>query len=144
MAVGAEVTLCCNCILHLSVILLLCNAHCIQGVIGANMLDFKSRSAHPNCTSVYCVDRVPSITLLSVHTILICTIPKFTLDSPNDCSIRVFVTEFEKTRLPHTHNIKLTISSEMDCWLNTLSYSTVCLAPKSQVWFLWQLFLDPV
>ena len=44
----------------------------------------------------------------------------------------------------HTHNIKLMISPEMDYWLNTLSYSTVCLAPKSPVWFLWQLFLDPV
>ena len=30
----------------------------------------------------------------------------------------------------HTHNIKLTILPEMDCWLKTLSYSTVCLAPK--------------
>jgi len=32
----------------------------------------------------------------------------------------------------------------MDCWLNTLSYSTECLAPKSRVWFLWQLFPGPV
>ena len=44
----------------------------------------------------------------------------------------------------HTHNIKLTFSPEMDYWLNTLSYSTAGLVPKSQVWFLWQLFLDPV
>ena len=44
----------------------------------------------------------------------------------------------------HTHNIKLTISPEMDYWLNTLSYSTAYLVPKSWVWFLWQLFIDPV
>jgi len=44
----------------------------------------------------------------------------------------------------HTHNIKLTISPEMDYSLNTLSYSTAGLAPKSRVWFLWQLFLDPM
>ena len=44
----------------------------------------------------------------------------------------------------HTHNIKLTISPEMNYWLNTLSYSTAGLAPKLRVWFLWQLFLDPV
>ena len=31
----------------------------------------------------------------------------------------------------HTHNIKLTISPEMDYCLNRLSYSTMCLAPKS-------------
>jgi len=28
------------------------------------------------------------------------------------------------------HTIKLTISPQMDCWLNTLSCSTVCLAQK--------------
>jgi len=32
----------------------------------------------------------------------------------------------------HTHNIKLMISPKMDYWLNTLSYSTVCLASKSR------------
>ena len=42
----------------------------------------------------------------------------------------------------HTHNIKLTISPEIDYWLNTLSYSTTYLVPKSWVWFLWQLFID--
>jgi len=40
------------------------------------------------------------------------------------------MTGFEKTRLPHTHNIKLTISPEMNYWLKTLSYSTAGLAPK--------------
>jgi len=44
----------------------------------------------------------------------------------------------------HIHNIKLTISPKIDYWLNRLSYSTVCLAPKSPVCFLWQLFLGPV
>jgi len=44
----------------------------------------------------------------------------------------------------HTHTIKLTFSPEMDYWLNALSYSTAGLAPKPRVWFLWQLFLDPV
>jgi len=40
-------------------------------------------------------------------------------------------TRLEKTRLPTHNSIKLTISPEMDYWLNTLSYSTVCLTPKS-------------
>jgi len=46
----------------------------------------------------------------------------------------------------HTHNMKLTFSLKMDYWLNTLSYSTgtAGLALKPRVWFLWQLFLDPV
>ena len=44
----------------------------------------------------------------------------------------------------HTHNIKLMISPEMNYWLNAPSYSTAGLAPKPRVWFLWQLFLDPV
>ena len=40
--------------------------------------------------------------------------------------------------LASTHKIKLAILPELDCWLNTLSHSTVCLALKSRVWFLWQ------
>jgi len=31
----------------------------------------------------------------------------------------------------HKHNIELTILPEMDCWLNALSYSTVCCASRS-------------
>ena len=65
-------------------------------------------------------------------------------DLTAQCFMNIYVTGFEKTQLPHTHNIKLTISPEMDYWLNTLSYSTAGLAPKPRVWFLWQLFLDPV
>ncbi len=32
----------------------------------------------------------------------------------------------------------------MDCWPNTLSYSTLCFLQDWQVWFLWQLSSDPV
>jgi len=39
-----------------------------------------------------------------------------------------FVTGFEKPGF-HTHNIKLTISPEMNYWLNALSYFTAGLAP---------------
>ena len=53
------------------------------------------------------------------------------------------MTRFEKTRLPHTQYQTYDIP-EMDCWLNPLSYSTECLAPKSRIWFLWQLFPGPV
>ena len=39
----------------------------------------------------------------------------------------------------HTHKIKLTILPKiLNCWLNTLSYSTACLDQKSRVLFLWQ------
>jgi len=44
------------------------------------------------------------------------------------------VAGFEKTSF-HTHNIQLTISPEMDYWLNTLSYSIAGFAPKPRVWF---------
>jgi len=53
------------------------------------------------------------------------------------------VTGLEKPNF-HPHNIKLTISPEMDYWLTTLTHSTPGLAPKPRVWFLLQLFLDPV
>jgi len=43
-----------------------------------------------------------------------------------------YVTGFKKPGF-HIHNIKLMISPEMDYWLNTLAYITVCLAPKPQV-----------
>ena len=43
----------------------------------------------------------------------------------------------------HTHNIKLTVSPEMDYQLNTLSYSTVCLVPKSRVWCFSQILCKP-
>jgi len=34
-------------------------------------------------------------------------------------------------------------STLMDCWLNTLSYPTVCLAQKTRVCFLLHLISDP-
>lgn len=40
---------------------------------------------------------------------------------------KLFGKLLQKTRLPHTHKIKLSILSEMNCWFNTLSYSSVCL-----------------
>ena len=39
------------------------------------------------------------------------------------------------------HKIKLTFLPEMDCWSNTLLYSTLYFL---QVWFLQQLSSDPV
>ena len=50
----------------------------------------------------------------------------------NDILKTIIVTGFEKN-LASMHTIaisKLSISPEMDYWLNALSYSTVCLAPK--------------
>ena len=44
----------------------------------------------------------------------------------------------------HTLKIKLTFLPEMDCWPNTLSYSTLYFLQDWQVWFLWQLSSDPV
>ena len=35
-----------------------------------------------------------------------------------------------------THKIKLTFLPEMDCWSNTLSYSTLHFLQDWQVWFL--------
>ena len=40
------------------------------------------------------------------------------------------VTGFHLTRLPHAHKIKLTFLPEMDCWSNTLSYSTLYFDPS--------------
>ena len=45
----------------------------------------------------------------------------------------------------HTHkNSNLTFLPEMDCWSNTLSYSTLHFLQDCQVWFLQQLSSDPV
>jgi len=38
--------------------------------------------------------------------------------------------------LASTHRVKLMILPEISCWLNTLSYFTLCLAQKSRIWFL--------
>ena len=51
-----------------------------------------------------------------------------------------YVTGFEKNSA-FTHTI-LNLRFHQK-WIAG-SYSTACLAPKSQVWLLWQLFLDPV
>ena len=59
----------------------------------------------------------------------------FTTDT---VSYWTYVTGFEKTWLPHTQ-YQTSISPEMDCWFNTISYST-CSKATSLV----SVALDPV
>ena len=54
----------------------------------------------------------------------------------------ILVRRFEEKKTGfQTHKIKLTILPEMDCWLNALTYFTVCLDQKSRVWFCSSLSL---
>ena len=57
--------------------------------------------------------------------------------------VTTYVTGFHITRLPHTQN-KTYVLPEMDCWSNTLSYSTLCFLQDWKVWFLQQLSSNPV